>query len=375
MKYYKYTYLIFTLIAVLLASCSKGEEEVPRNIIPEGMVKLNFTNLVISADGTMTRAIKPMGKDSTIRVYMYKVPTDGSSTDDDDVITGTPFKEFTLRVVEESGSSYGKMCNVDNDGVFINYSNEEVIVPQGKYRISAISPAKKMSVNAEPGKSGVRKPSVQLRHQEMDFLSAGSKDYDIKAQQPEIGNGKEADKVYNVILPTFQHLMSRITFTLKKSEKPGAKIKNLKVDARGIEVINITPNSYNVNFFLGNPGVKDMEQANMGKGEITIKEYSEISPETYYFEAYMLPYRQNVMNDDLPAISLGPEETIVTFRFHLLVNEDQAANEPARYKAYLYSTPVKVVYERGKSYDYEVAVDVGGIFVNGWKEGGWETEI
>lgn len=355
------------LFAALLASCNSDELDQAEVAIPEGMTKLTFSGLSVSAEGSMTRAIQPLAKDNTIRVYMYKVPENGDPTGNDAVITDNPFKEFTLRVEKNNdNTSYGKICNVDDNGKFLGYDDDkEIIVPQGKYRIVAISPAIKLENHTEDG--GIQmKPGLEIKHQGIDLLTTGTNgDYDIKAQNPAIKPGKDPTMmVYNVTLPPFKHVMSRITFTVKKKSGDDAKIKNLKIDPRGIQIDGLTPNAYYSNFFIGNDALVDMKQVG-GFSAIQITQYTELipdQPQVYYFQANILPHRLN-------------EELTIKFTFHLLVNEEPESGIPARYKAYKYETPLPENYERGKSYDYEVVVDVGGIFVNGWKSDEWQTEI
>lgn len=367
MKYNAFTYLLTMLFAVLLASCNSDELEQVEVDIPEGMTKLTFSGLSISTEGSMTRAIQAFAKDSTIRVYMYKVPENGDPTGNDAVITDNPFKEFTLRVEKNNdNTSYGKICNVDDNGKFIDYDeDQEVIVPQGKYRIIAISPAIKLENHTEDGGTQL-KPGLEIKHQGIDLLTTGTNgDYDIKAQNTAIGSGKDSNmRVYNVTLPPFQHVMSRITFTIKKKSGDNVKIKNLKIDSRGIEVDGLTPNAYYSNFFIGNDALVDMKQVG-GSSAIQITAYTELlpdDPQVYYFQTNILPHRFN-------------EKVPIKFTFHLLVNEEPESGIPARYKAYRYTTQLPKNYERGKSYDYQVQVDVGGIFVNGWKSDEWGTEI
>ena len=79
-----------------------------------------------------------------------------------------------------------------------------------------------------------------------------------------------------------------------------------------------------------------------------------IVPNEYLFVTQIIPHKTG-------------QETPVKFRFHVMVNG-------GNYKAYLIELPNQH-YERAKSYNYTVQVNVGGIFLTGWSINEWDHTI
>lgn len=342
MKYISYKRSLPKLLAcaaavvALFTGCSDDSYESGEKAVDGDMVKLVVSNLRID-QAAATRAYENMPENTTFRLYIYE--TDAANP------VATPVKELTYRVTG-SGTI---LCETDNEGNHIqDIVDTDVFLPRGSYDFYAVSPAVKLNnyTDATVVPEVVR-PGFQYKHGKA-LMSSPVKTCNI---QPTTVDGVTG--FYNLELNPFDRLASRITFTLTR----GDKAEQMEIHPKGIRVSNITCDAYKINYFLGSTDLIPMENEYYNKGEVSIAgtDFEEIADQVYFAETQMIPTRG------------AGDISDVKVEFNLLMNG-------GNYKKYSTTLPNQL-FEKGKSYNYDVAVNVGGIFVTGWTSSSWETVI
>lgn len=368
-------YVLYILLATLLSACKDADNE----LHPEpddDLVRIN----VITPKINTRMVTEPMPENSTIRLYVYKSSSWGPAT-------AQLVEEKTYRVDANGGTV---LCTVDPDTgePTGDITNTALHLPADTYNFYSISPAIKLSSENILGL-----PALQITHGSKYSLRTSIKENEkIEYYSGSITGGRPG--IYNLVLDVHTLLTSRITFKIKKGDNVGTmdlvdmeRVSNA-TDRRSFVIDNLPPDNYrNFNFVIGNQRIIQMEVAD-GRGTLSFSknEIEEKAPEadhSFYVESELLPCRlldaggvpiPNATEDDLPNISGSMLEKRVTeIRVHLNVSEN-APNAPLNYKMFSVRLPEEG-FLRGKSYNYTLLVEIGGILVSSWNVSDWTTTI
>lgn len=334
--------LLLTLQVVFIAGSCTDESAALTPPEQPDLIKIRINNPKIATRTTPGYSLMP--ENSTIRLYIYK-SGDGTlpNPHPDNLLS-----EETWRVLP--GSTTTCLCKVDDNGNWISdITDRDIALPPSTYAFLVVSPAVRL-MDATPEGSLYNLPGYMVKNGiPFTLFTSDPQWFTIGHTSGEIGEGTNG--YFSMNPQPFKRLTSRITFTLKRGEK----VDDMRFDNRGIELNNLPADAFRTNFFIGDQQLRPMDTDATSRLSITDISYD---PEgdngkgTYYGEVQLIPdeTRRNI-----------------ELRFNLIVNGNN-------YKAYRY-TLVNQNFERGKSYNFEVTVNVGGIFITGWNSTEWETVI
>lgn len=341
----------------------------------------------VSADRQYTRADWPdngeakvrMPANSTIRLYIFDIDSTGSIPNP---ASRNMVKEQTFRVrgVDEiSGSSDKRAvvpCHVNEDtGEPIgDITDTDLHLPGSTYDFFAISPAIFLDSVAI---DNVKAPALQFRHGGIMpsgvetpitlYTSKPCMGVQVGSSGSQVSGGTAG--VYNLELEPFTLLTTRVKFIVI----PGKDVHNLKIEDRGVLMNNLTYNAFRHNFVIGDPELREMTFPD-GQipipGEVSIKNARNVTGEEKGYEAgiHEKDDTWELVTEIIPSPQSGSTAmTDVGLVFNLLIND-------GNYKAYS-SQLMSQRFLRGSEYTYEVTVNVGGIFVRGWRNAGWTATI
>lgn len=369
-------YILYTIIIALLIGCKETDSE----MYPEpsdGLIKIN----VITPQVATRISTAPMPANSTIRLFVYKQATWGTSSPE-------LVAEETYRV-NEDGSTV--LCTVDPEtGASTgDVSNHALHLPADTYNFYSVSPAVKLR-----NISGSTLPGLIIDHGSKLGLRASVLDNQkIEYFSGEVSGGKPG--IFNLRLNTHEILTSKITFKLIKGDKMG-KMEFIDTESvtggsnlSSIAIDSLSTFNYGVyNFIIGNNRLVQMQAEGSGSVGLKAEEVTPItapgSEHQYYFEAEVLPCRllnnagapiAGKTEDDLGDIAGSQlEKKITELRLHLRVSENAPGSE-MNYKMYTVKLPEES-FRRGHRYNYTLLVNLGGILVSGWTtDSNWETVI
>lgn len=369
-------YFLYTIIIALFIACNESDNEFyPENA--DGLIKIN---VITPSVGTRSN-ISTMPENSTIRLYVYKYDT--WNTTSPELVA-----EVTYRVNANGGTT---LCNVDptTGEPTGDITGTALHLPADTYNFYSVSPA------IELQKSSSALPRMQISHgSKLSLRTSKSEGTKVEYFSAEVQGGRPG--IFNLQLPAHTLLTSKLTFKLLKGNKIGkmefvdTEVAIGETKRSSIVIDSLPPLNYGTyNFMLGNLRLKQM-MAESGEGVLGIlKEdiaLKNVVPtgEHFYFETEVLPCRlldkdgrpiEDKTEDDLDLITDSQLEKKVTeVRLHLNVAEI-GDNAIMNYKVYTVKLP-KEGFLRGKSYNYTLLVNLGGILVSSWDtSSNWETII
>lgn len=380
----KKIFYILLLVAGLFTAC---ENEVPQpgnnnmgdevqiNILPPRITTAGQTRADWPDNG-MPKERMPGG--STIRLYIYNTEATSGRINP---VSNNLFKEMTFRVrgVDEISSTPNDQravvpCEVNpiTGEPAGDITNTDLHLPASLYDFFAISPAIKLdnwSVSGYPVPGlqfdhggimpgGVTTPITLYTTQPLRGVQIGSND-------PQVTGGTEG--VYNLTLEPFTLLSSRVKFIIM----PGKDVDDLEIEDRGVVMSNLSYNSFNYNFLIGDTTLRETllasEEALFGTVSTTYAR--SVEGEDKGYEPGQYPkYSWELVSELIPNPQSGRTEfTDVKLTFNLLINEGNYKS----YDSYL----IGQRFDRGMEYTYVVTVNAGGIFVRGWRNVGWTATI
>lgn len=374
-------YILYIIIIASFIGCRDSESEVFPEPPDDGMVRINVITPFI---GTKSQTA-PMPENSTIRLFVYKQATWGTSAP-------ILVDERTYRVTGNGGTV---LCTVDplTGKPTGDITGTALHLPADTYNFYSVSPA----VALERNSSSIL-PGLKVNHgSNLSLRTSILENKKIEYYSGEVSGGKPG--IFNLHLNTHTLLTSKITFKLKKGDRVTAmefvdteRLPN-ETKLRSIAIDGLPPINYgSLNFVIGSNRLSQVLTAS-GTGVIglsleNIKKPTEAGAGyEYYFETEVLPCRligsngeliPGATEDDLlkyPGSYL--EKKITELRLHLNVaGETGGSGTPEmNYKMYTVKLPEQS-FLRGKSYNYTLSVSLGGILVSGWDTSSeWETII
>lgn len=369
-------YILYIILATLFIGCKDSDSP----MYPEptdGLVKIN----VITPQVATRISTAPMPAGSTIRLYVYKQSTWGTSSPE-------LVAEETYRITE-NGSTV--MCNVDpaTGKPTGDITDHALHLAADTYNFYSVSPAVKLK-----NISGSTLPGLIVNHgSKLGLRASVLEGKKIEYFSSEVSGGRPG--VYNLMLNTHELLTSKLTFKLIKGDKIGRMEfidTELLTDDRilsSVAIDNLATHNYGVyNFIIGNNRLLQMQAEGSGTTGLKAEEITLITDPAvlhqYYFESEVLPCR--LLNSEGAPIAgktednLGEdasyqlEKRITELRLHLRVSDTTPGSE-MNYKMYTVKLPEES-FRRGHRYNYTLLVDLGGILVSGWStDSNWETVI
>lgn len=374
-------YILYIIIIASFIGCRDSESEVFPEPPDDGLVRINVITPFV---GTKSQTA-PMPENSTIRLFVYKQDTWGTSAP-------TLVDERTYRVTGNGGTV---LCTVNplTGKPTGDISGTALHLPADTYNFYSVSPAVALERN-----SSSNLPGLKVNHgSDLSLRTSILENKKIEYYSGEVSGGKPG--IFNLHLNTHTLLTSKITFKLKKGDRvtaiefvdterlPGeTKLRSVAID--GLPPINYG----NLNFLIGSNRLSQVLTAS-GTGVLGLSQEN-ITKQTdpgagydYYFETEVLPCRLlnsegrpigGANEDNLSEIAGSQlEKTITELRLHLMVAGDTGGtgNAEMNYKMYTVTLPEQS-FLRGKSYNYTLSVSLGGILVSGWDTSSdWETII
>lgn len=369
-------YILYTIVIALFLGCN----DTNREVYPEpgdGLVKIN----VITPSIATRSNTEPMPENSTIRLFVYKQETWGTSAP-------TLVEERTYRVTENGGTV---LCRVDPDTgePLGDISGTALHLPADTYNFYSVSPAVELERN-----SSSALPGLKISHgTNLSLRTSLLENKKIEYFSGEVSGGKPG--IFNLVLDTHTLLTSKITFKLLKGDKIGEmefvdteRLPN-ETKLRSIAIGGLPPINYgNHNFVIGsNRLIQVLTAGGTGTVGLSIENITQANPEAgyeYYFETELLPCRlldsegrpiAGATEDSLSTIEGSRlEQKVTELRLHLNVTENVEGAEK-NYKMFTVKLPEQS-FLRGKRYNYTLLVNLGGILVSGWDTSSeWETII
>lgn len=367
-------YVLYILIVTLLSACKDADSE----SYPEpgdGLVRIN----VITPKINTRMVTEPMPENSTIRLYVYKSSSWGQPT-------AELVEEKTYRVDANGGTV---LCNVDPDTgePTGDITNTALHLPADTYNFYSISPAIKLSSENTLGL-----PALKINHgSKYSLRTSMMLNEKIEYYSGSITGGRPG--IYNLVLDVHTLLTSKITFKIKKGDNVGTmelvdmeRVGN-DPNRRSFVIDNLPPNNYrNFNYVIGSKRIIQMEvkdgDATLAFSKNEIEEKAPEADHSFYVESELLPCRlldengvpiPNATEDDLNIPGSMLEKRVTELRLHLNVSEN-VPNAPLNYKMFSVRLPEEG-FLRGKSYNYTLLVEIGGILVSSWNVSDWTTTI
>lgn len=374
-------YILYIIIIASFIGCRDSESEVFPDIPDDGLVRINVITPFIGTKSVTA----PMPENSTIRLFVYKKDTWGTSAP-------TLVDERTYRVAANGGTV---LCTVDplTGKPTGDISGTALHLPADTYNFYSVSPAVALERN-----SSSALPGLKLSHgSNLSLRTSILENKKIEYFSGEVSGGKPG--IFNLHLNTHTLLTSKITFKLQKGARVTAmefvdtELLPNETKLRSVVIGGLPPINYGShNFIIGSnrlsqvltgtgTGVLGMSLENITKPTDPQAGYD------YYFETEVLPCRlldsegrpiPGANEDNLSEIAGSQLEKKVTeLRLHLNVaGETGGSGVPEmNYKMYTVVLPEQS-FLRGKSYNYILSVSLGGILVSGWDTSSdWETII
>lgn len=384
--------IIYGLLLLVFFSACSADTEIGQEPLPlpdNGMIRVNVITPKIT-----TRATQNMPVGSTIRLYTYKYttwdPTPGSVPNSDPIMVN----ESTFRI-DTNGATV--LCEVNDKGEWIrDITNSAMHIPADRYCFHAVSPAIKLNLNGDD-----KYPGIAIYHgSNLELRTTGVVERQVSYNSTEVGQGTPG--IFNLYLPAFELLTSKITFKIVKTDKVGelefvdsedvAMMKDRGMPTRSSVVIEeLTPDNYNHNnnFQVDRkrliPFLTPSANAVLGLTANEIKQRENDTDDyEFYFESEIIPCRlmdangnpymdkteDNLNDNDTNGSKLEAKETKI--RLHMNVSERNSTNK--NYKTFSVTLPENS-FKRAYQYNYTLKVDLGGILVSGWNTSEWVTII
>lgn len=374
-------YILYIIIIASFIGCRDSESEVFPDIPDDGLVRINVITPFIGTKSVTA----PMPENSTIRLFVYKKDTWGTSAP-------TLVDERTYRVAANGGTV---LCTVDplTGKPTGDISGTALHLPADTYNFYSVSPAVALERN-----SSSALPGLKLSHgSNLSLRTSILENKKIEYFSGEVSGGKPG--IFNLHLNTHTLLTSKITFKLQKGDRVTAMefvdTESLpgETKLRSVVIGGLPPINYGShNFIIGSNRLSQV-LTGTGTGVLGLSLENITKPTDpqagydYYFETEVLPCRlldsegrpiPGANEDNLSEIAGSQLEKKVTeLRLHLNVaGETGGSGVPEmNYKMYTVVLPEQS-FLRGKSYNYTLSVSLGGILVSGWDTSSdWETII
>lgn len=374
-------YILYIIIIASFIGCRDSVGEVFPDIPDDGLVRINVITPFIGTKSVTA----PMPENSTIRLFVYKKDTWGTSAP-------TLVDERTYRVTANGGTV---LCTVDplTGKPTGDISGTALHLPADTYNFYSVSPAVALERN-----SSSALPGLKLNHgSNLSLRTSILENKKIEYFSGEVSGGKPG--IFNLHLNTHTLLTSKITFKLQKGDRVTAMefvdTESLpgETKLRSVVIGGLPPINYGShNFIIGSNRLSQV-LTGTGTGVLGLSLENITKPTDpqagydYYFETEVLPCRlldsegrpiPGANEDNLSEIAGSQLEKKVTeLRLHLNVaGETGGSGVPEmNYKMYTVVLPEQS-FLRGKSYNYTLSVSLGGILVSGWDTSSdWETII
>lgn len=374
-------YILYIIIIASFIGCRDSESEVFPDIPDDGLVRINVITPFIGTKSVTA----PMPENSTIRLFVYKKDTWGTSAP-------TLVDERTYRVAANGGTV---LCTVDplTGKPTGDISGTALHLPADTYNFYSVSPAVELERN-----SSSALPGLKLSHgSNLSLRTSILENKKIEYFSGEVSGGKPG--IFNLHLNTHTLLTSKITFKLQKGARVTAmefvdtELLPNETKLRSVVIGGLPPINYGShNFIIGSNRLSQV-LTGTGTGVLGLSLENITKPTDpqagydYYFETEVLPCRlldsegqpiPGANEDNLSEIAGSQLEKKVTeLRLHLNVaGETGGSGVPEmNYKMYTVVLPEQS-FLRGKSYNYTLSVSLGGILVSGWDTSSdWETII
>lgn len=374
-------YILYIIIIASFVGCRDSESEVFPDIPDDGLVRINVITPFIGTKSVTA----PMPENSTIRLFVYKKDTWGTSAP-------TLVDERTYRVTANGGTV---LCTVDplTGKPTGDISGTALHLPADTYNFYSVSPAVELERN-----SSSALPGLKLSHgSNLSLRTSILENKKIEYFSGEVSGGKPG--IFNLHLNTHTLLTSKITFKLQKGARVTAmefvdtELLPNETKLRSVVIGGLPPINYGShNFIIGSNRLSQV-LTGTGTGVLGLSLENITKPTDpqagydYYFETEVLPCRlldsegrpiPGANEDNLSEIAGSQLEKKVTeLRLHLNVaGETGGSGVPEmNYKMYTVVLPEQS-FLRGKSYNYTLSVSLGGILVSGWDTSSdWETII